>query len=106
MVIYARSEANRKVQNRQAKYLEPKAKAKGSRLNRKAGRGERGSHLRGEPFTGRTEEQRAEYQNWKERMETGVTEGESREAKAEGQHRRNHCRGRSGSREKQGQKAE
>ena len=32
---------------------------------------------------GRTEEQRAEYQNRKGRMETGATEGESREAQAE-----------------------
>ncbi|MBQ8240327.1 MAG: hypothetical protein IJZ38_05755 [Bacteroides sp.] len=32
---------------------------------------------------GRKELQEAEYQNRKERMETGVTEGEIREAKAE-----------------------
>ena len=31
----------------------------------------------------RKELQKAEYQNRKERMETGVTEGESQEAKAE-----------------------
>ena len=31
----------------------------------------------------RKELQKAEYRNRKERMETGVTEGESREAKAE-----------------------
>ena len=48
---------------------------------------------------GRTEEQRAEYQNRKDGMATGRTEEEN-------EHRRNRCQGKTGRREKKGQKAE
>ena len=77
MVIYARSEANRKVQIDKPNNLNLKRKQRGTAELETGGRQLRVAPVTRNSGSGERNSRELKYRNWKGSMETGGTEGES-----------------------------